>query len=175
MRLYVNGVQVASRSQTGSIATSNGALSIGGDSCTGSTSPDGSMRCGSTTGFVDRSDPDRHEHAVGQSTDTQPPTAPASLTATAASTSQINLSWPAATDNVGVTGYRIERQDPGSSTFTQIGTSTGTTFNNTGLAAGTTYSYRVRATDAAGNLGAYSPVANATTAANRSRPRHPRA
>ncbi len=31
MRLYVNGVQVASRAQTGSIATSNGALTIGGD------------------------------------------------------------------------------------------------------------------------------------------------
>ena len=33
------------------------------------------------------------------------------------------------------------------------------TFNNTGLAAATSYSYRVRATDAAGNLSAYSATA----------------
>jgi hypothetical protein len=41
--------------------------------------------------------------------DTQPPTAPSNLTATAISGSQINLSWTASTDNVGVTGYRVER------------------------------------------------------------------
>jgi PKD repeat protein len=35
MTFYVNGVQVASRPQTGPIATSNGALSIGGDSTSG--------------------------------------------------------------------------------------------------------------------------------------------
>ena len=29
--------------------------------------------------------------------------------ATAASSSQINLTWTASTDNVGVTGYRVER------------------------------------------------------------------
>jgi chitodextrinase len=97
-------------------------------------------------------------------TDTQAPTAPASLTATAASSSQINLSWPAATDNVGVTGYRIERcQGAGCSNFAQIATPTGTSFNDTGLSASTSYSYRVRATDAAGNLGPYSPTATATT------------
>jgi len=31
------------------------------------------------------------------------------LTATAASASQINLAWTASTDNVGVTGYMVER------------------------------------------------------------------
>src|SRR5581483_11190280 len=34
---------------------------------------------------------------------------------------------------------------------------------DTGLASGTAYSYRIRATDAAGNLSAYSNVASATT------------
>jgi len=38
-------------------------------------------------------------------------------------------------------------------------------YSNTALAANTSYSYRVRATDAAANLGAYSPAASATTAA----------
>ncbi len=78
----------------------------------------------------------------------------------------INLSWTASTDNVGVTGYRVERcQGAGCSTFAQVGTPTGTTFGDTGLLAGTSYSYRVRATDAAGNLSAYSNTASATTAA----------
>ncbi|HZF16033.1 MAG TPA: fibronectin type III domain-containing protein, partial [Steroidobacteraceae bacterium] len=100
----------------------------------------------------------------GTSTDSQAPTAPATLTATPASTSQINLSWAAATDNVAVTNYQIERcQGAGCSTFAQIATNATTTYNNTGLAAGTSYTYRVRATDAASNLGAYSPVASATT------------
>jgi chitodextrinase len=96
--------------------------------------------------------------------DTTPPTAPSSLTATAVSTAQINLAWSAANDNVGVTGYLIERcQDAGCSGFIQIATTAATSFNNTGLQAGTTYSYRVRATDAANNLSAYSNTATAAT------------
>lgn len=97
--------------------------------------------------------------------DTTAPTAPSSLTATASGTTTINLSWPASTDNVGVTGYRIERCTGASCTnFLQIATSTGTTYSNTGLTASTSYRYRVRANDAAGNASAYSPIATATTA-----------
>jgi chitodextrinase len=96
--------------------------------------------------------------------DTQPPTAPSGLTATAASGSQINLGWTASTDNVGVVQYLVERcQGAGCTTFAQIGTSSGTTYNDTGLTANTSYSYRARATDAAGNLGAYSTVATVIT------------
>ncbi len=40
--------------------------------------------------------------------DTQAPTVPANLKATAASATQIKLSWTAATDNVAVTAYRVE-------------------------------------------------------------------
>src|SRR5206468_1532274 len=98
--------------------------------------------------------------------DTQPPTAPGTLTAAAVSSSQINLSWTASTDNVGVTNYLIERcQGAGCSSFAQIATATTTTFNNTGLVASTSYSYRVRATDAASNLSAFSSNASATTQA----------
>ncbi len=98
--------------------------------------------------------------------DTQAPTAPASLTATAASSTQINLSWTASTDNVGVTGYRIERCSGAScTTFAQIATPTTTTYSDTALTASTSYSYRVRATDAAGNLSSYSSTASATTPA----------
>ena len=93
--------------------------------------------------------------------DTTAPTAPASLTATVASESQINLSWTASTDNVGVTGYQIERcAGAGCSSYALVTTVTGTTYNNTGLLDGTSYSYRVRATDAANNLSVYSNIAS---------------
>ena len=98
--------------------------------------------------------------------ETIPPSAPAALAATAVSGTQVNLTWTASTDNVGVTGYRLERcQGAGCSTFAEFATSTGTSFSDTGLAAGTTYSYRVRATDAAGNLSGYSNIATVTTLA----------
>jgi chitodextrinase len=98
--------------------------------------------------------------------DTTPPTAPTNLSATAASSAQINLSWTASTDNVGVTGYKVERcQNAGCSNFAQIATPAGTTFNDTGLAASTSYSYRVRATDAANNLSTFSSTATASTMA----------
>jgi hypothetical protein len=89
------------------------------------------------------------------------------LTATPASATQINLAWTASTDNVGVTGYKVERcQGATCSNFAQIATPASTTFNDTGLTASTSYSYRVRATDAAGNLSSYSSVATASTPAS---------
>jgi chitodextrinase len=98
--------------------------------------------------------------------DTIPPTAPTNLVATVVSPAQINLSWTASTDNVGVTGYKVERcQGAGCSNFAQISTSTATTFNDTGLTGSTSYSYRVRATDAAGNLSTYSAPATMATPA----------
>ena len=96
--------------------------------------------------------------------DTAPPTAPSNLTAAATSTTQINLSWGASTDNVGVTGYQIWRCTGATCTnFAQIATSTAATYSNTGLTASTAYRYQVRATDAAGNLSGYSTPASATT------------
>src|SRR5206468_7263214 len=86
-------------------------------------------------------------------------------TAAATSGTQINVTWTASTDNVGVAGYLVERcQGSGCTSFAQVGTPGGTTFSDTtGLTAGTSYSYRVRAKDAAGNLGPYSTVATAAT------------
>jgi RHS repeat-associated protein len=98
--------------------------------------------------------------------DTTPPSAPAGLGATAAGATQINLSWAASSDNVGVTGYRVERcAGAGCGGFAQIATPTGTSFSDTGLTPSTSYSYRVRAVDAAGTLSAYSNVASAATQA----------
>jgi len=106
--------------------------------------------------------------ATTSTPDTTPPGAPSGLQAAAASNSQINLSWIAAIDNVGVTGYLIERcQGSGCSSFAQVAAppGTGTTYADVGLLSSTAYSYRVRATDAAGNLGGYSGIASATTLA----------
>ena len=89
--------------------------------------------------------------------DTTPPTVPTGLTATAASSSQINLSWIASTDNVGVSGYNVFRGG------NKIGTSPGTSYQDSGLAASTSYTYNVSAFDAAANTSAQSSAASATT------------
>src|SRR5438552_12833800 len=97
--------------------------------------------------------------AVTVFNDTTPPTVPTGLTATAVSSSQINLSWTASSDNVGVSGYRVYRGG------TQIATTSATSFANTGLAPSTTYTYTIAAYDAAGNVSAQSSSASATTPA----------
>ena len=101
------------------------------------------------------------------SPDTQAPTSPTNLSATAISSSQINLSWTQSTDNVGVAGYQVERcQGSGCATFTQIASPAGTSYSDAGLSTNSSYSYRVRAVDAAGNPSGYSTVASATTQAS---------
>jgi hypothetical protein len=91
--------------------------------------------------------------------DTTPPTAPAGLTATANGASEIDLAWGAASDDVGVTGYRVLRDG------TVVGTPSGTSYRDTGLAASSTHRYTVEAVDAAGNVGPDSNPAATTTAA----------
>ena len=88
------------------------------------------------------------------------PAAP-SLTASAASSSQINLSW---TNVAGETGYVVERSADGTSGWSQIGTTAAnvTTFQNTGLQMTTTYFYRVRAVNGSGQS-VNSNTASATT------------
>jgi len=91
------------------------------------------------------------------------PAAPSGLSATAASSTQINLSW---TDNSGnESGFRIERcKNPNCTNFAQIAqVGAGvTTFADTTVNRNTAYNYRVRAFNAAGNS-AYSNTASAKT------------
>lgn len=91
------------------------------------------------------------------SSDTQSPTVPTGLTATAASATQINLSWNASTDNVGVVGYRIYRNG------VLVATSTSTTYADVNLSPSTTYNYTVKAYDTANNESSESSPASATT------------
>ena len=84
------------------------------------------------------------------------PGAPSNLTATAASCSQINLSWTASTGTV--TGYYVYRNS------TKIATVSTTSYSDTGLSASTEYSYYVVAYNSNGNSG-NSNTAKATTPA----------
>ncbi|MGH7597289.1 MAG: fibronectin type III domain-containing protein, partial [bacterium] len=91
-----------------------------------------------------------------------PPAAPGSLSATAVSQNQINLTW---TDNANnENGFKIESKLSAAATYNEIATvgANVTSYSNTGLSGSTEYMYRVRAHNAGGNS-AYSNVATATT------------
>jgi endoglucanase Acf2 len=97
---------------------------------------------------------------------TQGPAAPTNLSATAISSSQINLSWTASsTAGVTYNVYRSTSSGFAISAATRIATGiSGTTFSNTGLSASTTFFYLVTAANANGESGA-SNQASATTQA----------
>ena len=88
--------------------------------------------------------------------------APGNLTATAVSSSQINLTWQDNSNNEF--GFKIQRKTGSSGSWSTIYTTSAneTSYQNTGLSANTTYSYRVYAYNSTGNSG-YSNEANATT------------
>lgn len=95
--------------------------------------------------------------------DQPPPATPTNLTATAVSSTQVNLTW---TDNAtNETGYYVERRT-GTGNYSRIATlaANTTSYANTGLTAGTTYTYRVQAYNASAASG-YSNEATAITPA----------
>ena len=79
----------------------------------------------------------------------------------------MNLTWTAATDNVGVTNYLVERcAGAGCTSFAQIGTSADDLFQrHAAERRRPPIAIASRATDAASNLGPYSNIATATTPA----------
>jgi hypothetical protein len=167
VRLYVNGTLVATTAHTGSISTSTNQLQIGGDSIYGQyfAGMIDEVRIYNTALTAAQIQSDQTTPINPTGPDTQPPTQPGTLSASAVSAGEVDLSWGASTDNVGVTGYLVERcSGAACSNFAQVGTTSGaTTYKDTTVSAGTAYSYRVRATDAAGNLSPYTNTATATT------------
>ncbi len=89
--------------------------------------------------------------------DTTPPSVPASVTATAASSTRIDVAWTASTDDVGVTGYMIRRNG------SVLATTSGTSYADTAVGPGQTHSYTIAASDAAGNRSVESAPVVATT------------
>lgn len=99
--------------------------------------------------------------------DTSPPTLPAipgNLAAAAASPTQVNLTWADNSNNEQ--GFVIERSPDGVS-FSQIAVAltNSTSYADATVSAATSYSYRICATNAAGDS-AYSGTASVTTPAN---------
>ena len=92
--------------------------------------------------------------------DTTAPTVPANLSATAASSTVVNLTWSASSDSVGVTSYRVQRD--GVAIANSV---VGTSYSDTGLTPNTAYSYTVSAVDAAGNRSLESTADPVTTPA----------
>ncbi|WP_246357383.1 DUF4082 domain-containing protein [Pyxidicoccus fallax] len=91
--------------------------------------------------------------------DTTTPSAPGALSAAASTAGAIQLTWAAATDNIGVTAYVLFRDGV---EFTSVSGGV-LTYKDIGLSPSTLYTYTVRARDAAGNLGPASNAASATT------------
>lgn len=96
---------------------------------------------------------------------TTAPQPPTNLSATTISSSEINLSWTAPTNNGGVaiTGYEIERSVDNDTTWSTLQSNTGstdTTYSDTGLSPNTTYTYRVSAIN---SVGASNPSNTAST------------
>ncbi len=89
--------------------------------------------------------------------DTQAPTAPTNLSSANITTTSVDLSWSASSDNVGVTEYQVLQNG------SVLGTVTGTSANVTGLTPATTYTFTVKAVDAAGNVSAASNAISVTT------------
>jgi glucose/arabinose dehydrogenase/PKD repeat protein len=168
LRLYVNGALVATKAASGPMPNTANPLRIGGNAIWGEY----------FSGLIDevrvynralseaevKADMQVAVGSGGSSADTTPPSAPGNLKATGA-IGKVLLSWEASTDNTGVTGYEVYRSTtPGftPSSANRIATPTGTSYTDT--AAAGTYYYRVRATDAAGNLSNSSAEASGTSA-----------
>jgi chitodextrinase len=134
---------------------------------------DGSQNFGliiASTGTVNGADAHSREAAPSQrpalhvtytlppsSGDTEAPSVPTGLMATALSEIEVALNWDASSDNVGVTGYDIYRDGA------MVTSTAATNYNDTGLDSSTSYDYEVAAFDAAGNTSGLSDVVSAMT------------
>lgn len=90
--------------------------------------------------------------------DTTPPNAPVLSSTIDHTIPTITTSWTAPTDNIGVTGYELYRNEDGGA-YTLRGTfTTIRTFTDGAISYDILYGYKVRARDAAGNWSAYSNI-----------------
>jgi chitodextrinase len=88
------------------------------------------------------------------------PSAPARLSDSPVSASQVNLAWSASTDSVSsVAGYNVFRNG------IKVGTTTTTSYQDNSLSPAMTYTYAVSAYDTAGNISPLSSPLSVTTPA----------
>ncbi len=174
IRLYVNGAQVGQQAQTGPIATSTGALRVGGTTIW-------------SEWFAGRIDEVRvynraltvaqvqaDMNAPITNPDVVAPSAPGAVSASGG-LSSVSLSWGAASDAVGVVRYNVHRSTTSGfapSVANRVAQPSGTSYVDSPLAAGT-YFYRVTAEDAAGNVGPAAAEASAVVTGDVSAPTAP--
>lgn len=91
--------------------------------------------------------------------DRSAPTAPTDLKAGGITASSVSLTWMSSTDNSGVKGYDVYKNN------SLIGNTSSTSFTVGNLSANTSYSFFVKARDASGNVSAASNTINVTTSA----------
>jgi chitodextrinase len=168
---YLNGDTVARSVQ---ISANNGAVTTVSLPVTGSWTTVGTVAANlilnagnNTIKFANASGwaPDFDKITIGSgsgSGDTSPPTVPNGLSSPSKTSTSVSLTWNAATDNVGVTGYEIFRNG------TKVGTSSSTSYTDAGLGANTAYVYQVDAYDAVTNKSALGSSITVTTSAGSS-------
>jgi hypothetical protein len=99
--------------------------------------------------------------------DDRPPAAPSGLSAHVRSPVRIDLAWTAATDDWGLTPYRIERDG------VLVGTAGGVTYSDVSANPSTRYCYVIVAVDTGGNLSPPTSGVCATTTADTQSPTAP--
>jgi chitodextrinase len=149
--LYKDGAKVAS---TQSTSYTFGGLSCGSDYTLALTAYDaaGNESDGRYATTVETTS------ACTPAPDTQAPSTPGSFAKTTATTTSINVSWSASSDNVGVAGYTLYRNG------TNVGSTTSTSYSYTGLTCNTSYTLAIDAADAAGNRSGKATVTATTSA-----------
>ncbi len=162
IRLYANGVQVASMAVTGRIVVTGRPLKIGGntvwDEWFAGKIDDLRIYNRALTPAEINGDMATPVAGGGTPADTQAPTTPGTPSVTSTSGTSISIAWAASSDNVAVTSYGAYRNGA------SAGSPAGTTYTYSALACGTSYTLAVDAFDAAGNRSAKSTVTASTSA-----------
>ena len=162
-RLYINGTEVAALPLTGAIGTTSAGLNIGSWSGTNEffrgTVDDVAVYASALTAARVKA----HSDIGGGAPPPPPPVAaPSNLSATAASSSQIDLTWSDNANNE--TEFILQRST--SSDFSSAASiplpENATSYSDTGRAGSTTYHYRLKAQNASATSG-WSNSASATT------------
>src|SRR5690606_9987341 len=89
--------------------------------------------------------------------DEHPPSTPTNLEASSIQSTHVTIRWDAASDNVGVIGYKVSRDDE------LVATTASVNYTDSSLEAARLYEYQVLAYDAAGNVSSASEALRVTT------------
>jgi hypothetical protein len=101
---------------------------------------------------------------TGTEADTETPTTPEGVTGEYSSVdSSTSVSWEDSSDNISVSGYEVQRQQKGTTTWEQVGNVATAQYTDFKFAPNKTYIYQVRAYDEAKNFSAWSVSAEVTT------------